>query len=405
MIGQGLQSRQSRFMKTHFPDREMAIVLYCAKTMLGNFHAEELKRYITDQLDWQLVINIALKHGLINFLYVYFKSNCRELIPEEILNQLKTYYFQNSSRNILLGSSLIKILNLLKLNKISAIPFKGPVQSELIYHDIGIRIFADLDILVKKQDVLQAMDILMEQGFITSINIPESQIDTYLEKENFFQIQNKSGSINIDLHWEISGRYSLKPIYYPTSEDVLHPTMLLSNEINTLNHEDTLIYLCVHGTSHCWEKLEMICSVATIVKSGKIDKWESIIQKAKIFRCKRMVLLGLLLARYFFCIDLPMIITTAVADDNGLEKLLNYIIKKIENRNMAFTESLSWRFSPIHFQARDSLLDSIKYFFYLFFQPTIREWDKYHLPDSLLFLYHVLRPYRLIREGLSKKDA
>ncbi|MCF6247412.1 MAG: nucleotidyltransferase family protein, partial [Desulfobacula sp.] len=382
------------------PDKEMKLVLYCARISPKNLQAEELKEYIKDKIDWQIIADTAIKHGLINILYLSLKTDCEKLIPKTVLNQLKTHYFQSSSRNLFLGAGLIKVLNLFNRNNIAAIPFKGPIQSWLIYHDIGVRTFADLDILVKKKDALTARNLLIDQGFRTSVTIPESQINYYLKKENFFQLKNKTGTINIDLHWEISGRYNLEPMYFPASEKSFQHTMMLGKEIKTLNNEDTLIHLCIHGTSHCWEKLEMICSVAKIIESNKIGDWDNVLQKAKSLRCKRMVLLGLVLARYFFNTDLPMTVKTAIADNIGLKKLSNYIIGKIENSDMAFAESLSWRFSPIHFRVRDSLLDGIKYFFYLLFQPTIREWDKYPLPNSLLFFYHVLRPYRLIKEGL-----
>jgi len=392
-------------MKKPLQDKEMEIVLYWAKTMLGNLDAQELKKYIDDKVDWDNVFNIALRHGLLNFLYLSLKTDCKEFIPEAVIKKLKTYYFQNSSKNFFLSASLIKILNLFTQNNIDAIPFKGPVQAELLYHDIGIRTFSDLDILVKKEDALQARNLLFDQGFKTNVNIPESQIKNYLKKENFFQLVNKTGTVNIDLHWEISGRYNLKPIYYPTLDRNLYHTKLLEKEIYTLSHVDLLILLCVHGTSHCWEKLELICSVAAITKSGRIGTWETVIQKVETLRCKRMVLLGLLLANYFFNTDLPRIIEAAISDDDGIENLSNYIIGKIEDNSIAFTENLSWRFSPLHFQVRDSLLDGVKYFFRLLFQPTIREWDKYPLPDSLLFLYYVLRPYRILKEGLVKQNA
>ena len=301
-----------------------------------------------------------------------------------------------------MGASLIKILNLLKQNNIDAISFKGPVQSELLYQDIGIRTFSDLDILVKKKDAVKARNLLIGQGFKTSVTIPDSQIKKYLKKENFFQMADKTGTINIDLHWEISGRYNLKPIYYPASDNTLLHTKLLGKETCTLSHEDMLIHLCIHGTSHCWEKLELICSVAKLTKSGHIDGWQKVLQKSSTLRCKKMVLLGMLLAESFFDTKLSSIIKSAIADDPSIKKLSNDIIKKLETNNMAFTECLSWRFSPLHFQVRESLIDGIKYFFRLFFQPTIREWEKYPLPDSLLFLYHVIRPCRLLKEGLKK---
>ncbi len=390
-------------MKKPMPDKEWTTVLSCCRGVSGNQQAG--LPVMEKNTDWQRVVSIAKKHGLINFVYLRLAENCRDLIPKEVLSQLKAIYFQNSTRNTYLGACLIRILNLLEQNNIKAIAFKGPVQAEMIYNDIGARVFSDLDILVKKENAVQARNLLLNQGFKTSVNIPESQTSHYLKKENFFQLADQARGINIDLHWEITGRYNLLPIYYPLSEQAIHHATLLGKDIRTLNYDDLLIYLCIHGTSHCWEKLELIYSVTKILTSGRISNWEDILKKAKELKCRRMVLLGLFLAEYFFNADLPDVIQSAIKEDKKMKNQTDYIIGKILDQNMAFTEGLSWRFSPFHFHVRDSGMDGVKYLLRLFFQPTIREWDKYPLPDSLLSLYYILRPYRLIKEGIGKQDA
>lgn len=390
-------------MKKPLPDKEWTIVLSCCRDMF-EIHKTGVP-VIEKNTDWQRVVSIAQKHGLVNFVYLRLAKHCRKLISEEVLTQLKTIYFQNSIRNTYLGACLIKILNLLEQNHIEAIPFKGPVQAEMIYNDIGARFFSDLDILVQRENVVQARDLLFGLGFKTDVPIPEIQTRSYLKKENFFQLADPTKGINIDLHWEITGRYNLMPIHYPLSEEYIHHATLLGKKCKTLNYEDLLIYLCIHGTSHCWEKLELIYSVAKILTSSRISNWEGILQKAKNLKCRRMVLLGLCLAKYFFDADLPEVIQSAIQKDKRIKKQADYVIRKIIYHDMAFTERLSWRFSPFHFQIRDSRWDGVKYLLRLFFQPTIREWDKYPLPAWLLPLYYILRPYRLIKEGLLKQHA
>jgi hypothetical protein len=294
---------------------------------------------------------------------------------------------------------------LLEQNHIAAIAFKGPVQAEIIYNDIGARIFSDLDILVQKENAVAARDLILGQGFKTGVNIPESQIKGYLEKENFFQLADPAKGINIDLHWEISGRYNLVPVHYPVSEQAVQAATVLGKDVDTLNDEDFLIYLCIHGASHCWEKLELVFSVSKLLTSGRISDWKGILQKAKELKCRRMVLLGLFLADYFFEAGLPEVIQSALQKDKKIKSLADYIIEKILYDGMALTERLSWRFSPFHFHVRDSRLDGVFYLLRLFFQPTIREWDKYPLPDRLLPLYYIIRPCRLIKEGITKQHA
>jgi len=369
-------------MKAYLKNKEMEILLCCAGIHLEFSRIQRLKKLVTEIIDWQPVIDFAIANGLINFFYLNLKKHCKES-----------------------SVSLVKLLSLFKENNIDAVPFKGPVQAQLLYMDTGLRSFSDLDILVKKKDAVSARDLLFANGFITDVAIPDRQIETYLKKENFFHLVNKSGTINIDLHWELTGRYSLKPLFYDDLEEQFEQIDLIGKSSASLSLEDMLIYLCIHGTSHCWEKLEMICSVAEIIKSKKIKDWDRVITKASLLKCKRMVYLGLILAERIFETNLPKSIKNKVNNDDGVQKLSKKVIEKIMHQSQGYTESLNWRFSSIHFSVRDSLLDKVKYGIRLFFQPTIREWDKYPLPGLLLFLYYFLRPYRLISEGFRKHHA
>ncbi|MEA2061757.1 MAG: nucleotidyltransferase family protein [Thermodesulfobacteriota bacterium] len=383
-------------MKTPWPDKELEIVRCCAGLAVADCFVRDLRAGIEDgPVDWPKVLALAGQHGLAGFVYKALANHGKDLVPEAVLGQLKKMYFQNSTRNLYLGATLLKILNLFKQHRIDAVGFKGPVQSEVLFQDIGIRTFFDLDILVRKDQAVRARNLLMDQGFSTDIHIPASQEKVYLEKENFFQLADATKRINIDLHWEITGRYNLVPVYYPGARD-LEDLRLLGTRIKTLKPEDMLIHLCIHGSSHCWDRLEMICSVAVIAGGGMIQDWTRVFIRAKVLRCYRMVLLGLGLARHCFAVDLPPALANTVAQDAHVEKLCEYILNRITKGEVAFSESLNWRFSPMHFQVRDSFRDRVAYLFRLFFRPTVREWDQYPLPVRFLFLYPVLRPFRLL---------
>ena len=389
-------------MKTYCSDKELEIVRHCSGLAVADHFVRDLKAGISDgPVDWSKVLVLAGQHGLTGFVYKGLATHAKELVPEAVLAKLKKMYFHNSTRNLYLGATLLKILNLFARHRIDAVGFKGPVQAEVLFQDIGIRTFSDLDILVRKDQVIRAKNLLTVQGFSTDVRIPASQEKAYLEKENFFQLADATGRINIDLHWEITGRYNLVPMYYPGDRD-LQELRLLGTRIKTLKPEDMLIYLCIHSTSHCWERLEMICSVAVLAGGGMIQDWTRVFIRAKALGCYRMVLLGLGLARHCFGIDLIPAVARAVVKDVCVEKLCAYILDRMTKGEAAFSESLNWRFSPVHFQVRDSFRDRTAYFFRLFFRPTVREWDHYPLPERFLFLYPFLRPFRLVVRGVRR---
>ena len=387
-------------MKKSSQSNPFEFVLSCTKIKIGSIKQDALLPFFEQEQNWNEIIRTSLDHGVGNLVYKILNSYYSNIVPKPVMMKMKNRYFLNSFRNLVMGASLLKTLELFNQNDIQAIPFKGLVQSELIFHDIGTRVISDLDILIKQAHAQKAKRLLIKHGFAISVEIPNSQLSFYIKKENFFQFFDKDQTLNIDLHWEMTGRYGQKALYFPDSEQELSDFYLLGRNIKTLSLENTLIHLCIHSASHCWEKLESIYSVAIIVSSGDIKEWDGVFNRAKKMKCLKTVLLGLYLSEYFFQIDLPKSIIKY--NRQIIEQPLEYIVEKITQGVTAYTETLSWRFSPFHFQIRDSLADKISYFFRLFFQPTIKEWERFPLPDHWLFLYYILRPYRIIKEGLSK---
>jgi len=381
---------------------EQKLVLYCSSVKIDEEQVRKLKGLSGKVIDWEKVLDIAKKHGVLFFLYRNLKAICPEFVPDGIFTKLKDYYFNNSTRNLALSAKLVRIINLFAEAGIVAVPFKGPVQAEIVYGDTGFRSFSDLDILVSRDNAVKARDLLVANGFYLDTIIPESQLKSFLYHENFFNLHDKNRAIAIDLHWEITGRYSLCPVYLENISKRIETIKLIDQDVFSLCLEDMLIYLCIHSTSHCWEKLEFICSVAEIVKSGKIDDWIEVEKKAGLLKCKKMMYLGLALARDLFDAVLQKDLDNRVSNAPFVISLEKQVLKKLFTNHKSYLETLSWRFSTLHLFIRDTFSDSVKYSLRLLFRPTIREWTTNPLPSKFVFLYYILRPFRLF-SGLFKQ--
>ncbi|MCD4720402.1 MAG: nucleotidyltransferase family protein [Desulfobacula sp.] len=397
---------------------EHKIVLCCSVKKSTESRLSELALLVNKKVNWDMVFDFAKNQGVLFFLYKNLKTihsvlkiQSSKLSPQSyivldnLLKKTKQSFLQNSIRNLVLSARLVSIIRLLNHSGILAVPFKGPVQAETIYGDIGFRYFSDLDIIVSPENAVKARDILSENGFFLGTQIPEDQLATYLKHENFFSLHDENKAVNIDLHWELTGRYSLCPFYLKDIQQRLETVRLDKGEVSSLNFEDMLIYLCIHSSSHCWERLELICAIRQIVNSGKIIDWNNLDKRAKNLQCKRMLYLGLALARDLLDAELPEGMEQHINRAWFVKYLEKQVIKKMFFNQKPFSEKLSWRFSSLHFFVRDTFLDAVKYSLRIFFQPTVREWVNYPMPSYLLFLYYLLRPYRLIKEGFSKRNA
>ncbi len=382
-----------------YTDTEQHLLLCCGRVFLGTCSHGELEKLLSKVIDWERFIEYAVMHRMVYFVSKALENHA-ENIPDAVYSRIQNLCVENSTRSLILSAALIRLLRLFEKNQIQALPFKGPVLSRMVYDTEDARNFTDLDILVSRKDAVRARDLLLANGFTTDLDIPESQLQFYLEKENYFQFFNEAGTLNIDLHWELTGRYTRHPVYLEKVMGHGSSIAFCSQSVPAMGYEDTLIYLCVHGSRNCWEKLEMVFSVAAVICVCSASfAWESVLKKAESLGAKKMVLFALLLARETFHVSLPDFMEKEIKKSR-VESLLPYILPKIYVRGDGKRNTTAWRFSPFHFWVRDSFSHSIAHAVRLLFQPTITDWQTWSLPDNFLFFYHLLRSYRLLKEGL-----
>lgn len=373
---------------------EIELIIACARTQLTPETQAAIKDNIGKINDWQKVISLAAFHRVTALLYINLKKTCLDSVPHEIINQLKKIYKDNAVWNFSTSITLLKIIDLFKKKNIQAIPFKGPVIAEKAYGDLNLRSFGDLDILVKKNDVIAAQDLLIQYGYKAEFTLSPKHEQKYLEHENSFSFYHKN-NLSIDLHWEITGRYLLRHIYFESFENRLQTTSFLEKKIVCIPDDIMLVYLCVHGTSHCWDKLEWLCCFVELVKKQDEKTILSVFSLAKKMGARRIFLLGLYLGQNILNAEYPEQITKTIVFDQGIVKCANIIKKQIFKQKTYSDGDASWRFSPVHILIRDSYFDRLRYLIYLCTMPTIKEWTKYPMPYWLTPLYHLIRPLRL----------
>jgi hypothetical protein len=391
-------------MQVLFAHPEDEVLLCCARTCLDQDKISRIKYLVQNDIDWSYLIQTALQHGVIPLLYRSLNEACADSIPVNILNQLRNYFITNTLRNTYLNNKLFQLLQLFESHNISVIPYKGPVLATSVYGDIALRQFSDLDILVQKQDSLRAVDILASAGYKLQSKLSVGKEEDYLRSQYEVLFCHKDIRLFVELHWEIVPRYFNFPVASLRLWD--HMTKDVSG-LRTIQPEDMLLILCVHGAKHLWIQLLWICDVAEIVRKG-LD-WERVLNQANIMGIQRIVFLGLFLAKDLLNVTLPEKIINHIEAD----PLVKILANKVKQRLFSHNNSPGiFKSSVFHLQARERLRDRIKYCVQFTIYTNPRDWEFIKLPNSLFFLYYLIRPIRLavkyvplkVRSIYSKKD-
>jgi len=345
---------------------------------------------------------MSLSHGVMPLLYRTLNTTCPEAVPQAAMHQLRGYFYTNALRNLFLTQELLKLLNQFEAHRIPAIPFKGPVTAESVYGDLSLRQFCDLDILVRRQDVARAKELLLSQGYRPRFRLTPRQEAAHVQSQPHYSVERGDGRILLEIHWRISSSHFSSPLDFERLWERRQEISLDGKEVPTLCPEDLLLILCVHGTKHLWERFGWICDVAKLISAHKGMKWGRAMKEGGALGSERMLFLGLFLASDLLGAALPEEVLQTVRADRVVRSLAAHVREQLFRGGVApigvFERVL------FHLKTKNRLSDRICYclrFARHVMTPTVSEWQRLPLPDSLFPIYYLLRPMRLVaKRGL-----
>jgi hypothetical protein len=376
---------------------EEDLLLCCSRIEIDSERAEGIKVLLENGIDWVYLSQLALRHGVMPLLYRSLKATQPDVVPREIMDQLQKYFFANAGRNLFLTEELRNLLHLFEVHKIPAIPYKGPALAASIYGDITLRQFGDLDILIQKQDLLKARDLIISLGYRSRFQLTDVHIKSYLKSQNGLPFTSHDGKVIVDLQWEITPPY----FNFSIPNQYLWSSVEHSSRRNlgfrTLSPEIELIILCVHGTKDLWVRLLWVCDVAELVHINEDLDWDWVIGMSSTLGILRMLFLGLFLAKDLLGAFLPDEVSRRIEGTPAIRRLA----RAVEQRLFNGSSSGIIKDSLFYIKARERLRDRIKYCTRLAMTTTPGDWNLFQLPNTCFPLYYLIRPMRLaVKYGL-----
>ncbi|HEX8173435.1 MAG TPA: nucleotidyltransferase family protein [Thermoanaerobaculia bacterium] len=206
-----------------------------------------------------------------------------------------------TERALHIARQLRQLLDLLEGSGIDALPVKGPVLAMSVYGDVAARgASADLDLIVRKQDLVRAVAVLEANGYRRAEESVDEHDHEAWESEAHLYPEN---GVLVELHTELIGNFYTAPVDLDAVRARSTARTLFGRSMRVIAPEDLLLYLCLHGARHMWSRLLWVCDIAAIVRSESID-WPALIARADSIDARQRVALGLYLAHQLF--DAPM---------------------------------------------------------------------------------------------------
>ena len=390
---------------------EREILLCVARRAMDISFQNRIRDLARTQVDWESLCQDAFEHGLQPLLYYHLNALCRDLVPEPILAKLKQEFLTNSQCNLYLMRELIRTLDLLHDNGIQALAFKGPVLASLVYGDLALRQAGDLDVLIQKENFPLAKQLLQSIGYVMEPQLNGSQQSSHLRFHCEIQFVHHEQVSVVDLHWGVA------PRTFPFSLDTREllkrsiEVEFAGHRVRTFSWEDLLLYLCMNGAKDNWSDLESVALVAEVLRSrvssdaiqnrSSVDfDWTVLVERARKSGGRKMLSMGLLLARNIFGAELPADIMDPVSTKLQFvaSKSLPQCAIKIEHRLLRGVRKPPTALETfrMNLQCMDYKRDAVRALLRAILVPTISDWKTITLPATLYPLYYFLRPMRLL---------
>ena len=279
-------------------------------------------------IDWAALSVLAQRHGVAGFLYRNTKD--QDILPEQILLELQAAYRHTTFHNLDQVAASIKILRLISANDIQAIPLKGVIASEVIFQDLGVYPFGDIDILVHPADLAAVKKILIASGYSSVEGIQEEDLLT-----NHYHLMFHDGRHLLEVHWNLAKRYFEVPpdFWWQDVRTIRWRDM----DVVELAPEKYILYTIFRLYDHCFYPLRFFVLIAGIIDTYSNEIcWETLLADAKKFNMRRLVLFTLKLLHDVLGTPIPdRILQDKIMGEGLLKKMiLSGIFKGVEREHL-----------------------------------------------------------------------
>jgi hypothetical protein len=254
---------------------------------------------------WHDVARVAAGYDLVPLLYARLKSSgARARVPADVWGELRHAYFSSADRNLRIFRVLRSMLGALRKADIPVIVLKGAYLAEAVYGDVALRPMCDVDLLVPREDLPKAREILLGLG-----GVSESATDT----EWCCRTSSHLPAVVIrglvcELHWTIVAPTGPVSVDVAGFWDRARPTSIAGVDVLALSSEDLLLHLCLSVSCRdgFMGGLRSFADIAETIRHrrGKLD-WAVAAACAQEWGGARYVCLALHLARSMLSAEVP----------------------------------------------------------------------------------------------------
>jgi DNA-binding transcriptional ArsR family regulator len=342
-------------------------------------------------LQWERLLELASRHGMLHFLNSALEAAANPVVPTEVRSRLRSLCAAAIRRNLALTGELLRILDALTAQGVTAMPYKGPFLSLHAYGDVSKRSFCDLDLIIRPSEMERAARVLLDAGYTHSRDGGEQGRRFFAASEHTCGFRCRERRTAVDVHGKVLPRY----LHVAVEEMLWREVTIVKyhgRKIAQPSPETTVLLLALHGTKHAWQRFEWLSALGHFLSRTSLA-WPQLMASAARLRVARIVKLSLFLVRELMETPLPPEMHEALDADKAVRRLATRLYQDLLGHPSEEHATMSGFLNYV--RSLESSTDKLKCLASALIMPSEGDRACFQLPHRLRHLYPLLRPLRL----------
>ncbi|HXX24338.1 MAG TPA: nucleotidyltransferase family protein [Terriglobia bacterium] len=364
--------------------------------------------------DWRPFAEACDTHQVVPYVYCRLQGLAATTGPAGLLESLRTRFHEVCARNYYLAKQLVDLTAMLENEGIPALVYKGPALAMAVYGGLSLRHYNDLDLVIRKEHHAKAVHLMTRWGFQIVPKPALPRVRPYLgrpedprnvERTQEIEFRAPDSTYYLDLHWQLGDRF-----WRPFNPDVgklwerAEWQDLPQGRASTLCREDLFLALCAHGNGHRWVCLKWLLDVAELLRKAQTLDRSRIEEMIKIRpEAAASANVAVTLAHDLLEVTVPPEIERILPATPRTRALATAVQEELLSKGQSSADEHTTllalearRVARMKYQAYRIIRYPEGLFREIFVQISPNDRELVRLPNRLQFLYHVIRPVRLV---------
>jgi len=258
---------------------------------------------LTRAVDWDRFLKVAARHR-VQALCWHGLEPMSEFMPAAIAEPLRLQASAIVEANLRIAAESARLFARFQSASLRLLFLKGLALGALAYRAPFLKMGWDIDLLVARDQLLDAARLLRTAGYVPIIPASDGKpLDRWHRSRKESVWHRPEGGFHIDLHTRLADNPALLPKVGIDSPSRLVP-VAKGIELPTLGRDELFAYLTVHGASSAWFRLKWITDLTALLHDDGADEIERLYDRSQQLGAGRAAAQALLLADRIYGLEI-----------------------------------------------------------------------------------------------------